>query len=134
MFVHPEGGEDLASQDVTVTRGEDIKIFVPTNDVGYVPPPPREEIANPGKGTTTVTVQNPRAVPVTVFVERGDFDARIGTVPADHEVTLRIPEYLTLDKPSIQIFVHPERGFDLASQAFDLKPDAHLLVKVPLDG
>lgn len=134
VFVHPEGGEDLASQDVTITRGEDIAILVPTNEVGYVAPPAPEKIANPGPGTTTVTVQNPRAVPVTVFVERGEFDARIGTVPPDREVTLDIPGYLTRDGSTIQIFVHPERGMDLASQAFDLKPDAHLLVKVPLRG
>jgi len=132
VFVHPEGGQDLASQDVTVTWGEDIDILVPTNNVGYVPPPAPEKIANPGPGTTTVTVQNPRDVPVTVFVERGEFDARIGTVAPDREVTLKIPEYLTRDESTIQIVVHPERGMDLASQDFDLKPDAHLLVKVPL--
>lgn len=131
VFVHPEGGEDLASQDVTVNKGQDIDVYVPTNDAGYVPPPPPEEIPNPGPETTTVTVQNARNQPVTVFLEQGAFDSRIGTVAANHEKTLVIPAFLTRDAPDVEIFVHPEGGLDLASQTFDLKPDAHLLVKVP---
>ena len=131
VFVHPEGGEDLASQDVTVNKGQNIDILVPTNDEGYIPPPPREQIPNPGPGTTTVTVQNERNEMVTVFLEQGAFDSRIGTVAAHQEKTLMIPADLTRDAPDVEIFVHPEGGLDLASQTFDLKPDAHLLVKVP---
>jgi hypothetical protein len=131
VFVHPEGEEDLASQDVTVNRGQNIDIYVPTNDAGYVPPPPPEEIPNPGPGTTTVTVDNERNQPVTVFLEQGAFDNRIGTVAANQQKTLVIPAFLTRDAPDIEIFVHPEGGLDLASQTFDLRADAHLLVKVP---
>lgn len=131
VFVHPEGGEDLASQDLTVNKGQNVDILVPTNDAGYLPPPPPEEIPNPGPGTTTVTVQNKRNQPVTVFIDQGPFDSRIGTVAAHQEKTLVIPASLTLDAPDVEIFVHPEGGLDLASQTFDLKPDAHLLVKVP---
>lgn len=132
VFVHPEGGQDLASQDVTIREGQNVDVLVPTNDVGYVPPPPPETIPNPGPGTTTVTVQNPRNAPVTVFVEQGPFDTRIGTVPANQEKTLMIPAYLTRDNPGVEIFVHPEGGVDLASQYFDLTPGAHLLIKVPV--
>jgi len=131
VFVHPEGGEDLASQDVTVNKGQNIDVLVPTNDAGYVPPPPPEKIPNPGPGITTVTVQNARNEAVTVFLEQGEFDTRIGTVAPNKEKTLTIPAFLTRDRPSVEIFVHPEGGLDLASQTFDLKPDAHLLVKVP---
>jgi hypothetical protein len=131
IFVHPEGGEDLASQDVTIRRGETLNVLVPTNEVGYLPPPPPVSISNPGVGATTVTVDNLRSGPVVVFIERGDFDMRIGEAPANQETTLAIPESLTRDNPSIEIFVHPEHGTDLNSQHFQLKHGAHLLVKVP---
>jgi len=134
VFVHPEGGIDLASDDLTVKVGGNLVIFVPTNDVGYVAPPPAPEIPNPGEGTTTVTVQNNRAVPVTVYVERGEFDTRIGTVPANQESTLLVPEWLATERPSAEIFVHPEGEADLQSWSLELKPGAHLFVKVPVHG
>ncbi|MGW8268655.1 MAG: hypothetical protein ACWGSQ_19980 [Longimicrobiales bacterium] len=134
VFVHPEGGVDLASDELTVKLGGTMVVTVPTNDVGFVPPPPPEKIPNPGEGTTTVTVQNNRSVPVTVFVERGEFDTRIGTVPANREETLLIPDWLARERPSAEIFVHPENGVDLESWVLDLKPGAHLFVKVPVYG
>ncbi|HKJ03079.1 MAG TPA: hypothetical protein VJ997_11510 [Longimicrobiales bacterium] len=132
VFVHPEGGQDLASQDVTIRKGETLNVVVPTNEVGYLPPPPPETIPNPGEGTTTVTVKNPRSVPVVVFIENGPFDSRIGTVPPDQETTLMIPKSLAESRSDIEIFLHPEHGLDLASQHFELKPGDHLLVKVPM--
>lgn len=134
VVVHPEGGSDLASDELSVKLGKNMEILVPTNDVGFVPPPPPVKIPNPGEGTTTVTVQNNRSVPVTVFVEHGDFDTRIGTVPANREETLLVPEWLAKEKPSAEIFVHPEGGADLESWILDLKPGAHLFVKVPVYG
>jgi len=134
VFAHPEGGSDLATEELTVQVGGNLTIYVPTNNVGYVPPPPPRTIPNPGEGTTTVTVQNNRAVPVTVFVERGDFDTRIGTVPPNQELTLLVPEWLAREKPSAEIFVHPEGEVDLESWILDLSPGAHLFVKVPVNG
>lgn len=134
IVMHPAGGVDLTTGDFSVKLGATIDVLVPANDVGYVAPPPPETIPNPGAGTTTITVQNNRAVPVTVFVERGDFDTRIGTVPANQELTLMVPEWLAREKPSAQIFVHPEGEGDLESWTLDLAPGAHLFVKVPTGG
>jgi hypothetical protein len=77
-----------------------------------------------------VTVQNQRNKPVAVFVERGDFDVRIGTVKANQESTLYLPASLTRERQDVEIFVHPQGGFDLESQIFQLTPNAHILVKV----
>jgi hypothetical protein len=134
VFVHPEGGLDLATQDLQVRMGQNLDIYVPNNDVGYVPPPPAPTIPNPGEGTTTVTVQNNRDVPVTVFIEHGEFDTRIGTVPADKEITLLIPEWIVQQQSTAEIFVHPEGEGDLGSWSLELSKGAHLLVKVPVYG
>lgn len=132
VFVHPEGGFDLATQDLMLKPDGNVDIYVPTNEVGYLPPPPPERIPNPGAGTTTVTVRNERAEPVTLFVERGEFDTRIGVTPANESMTFELPEWLAQERASVELFVHPERGHDLASQHFELTKGAHLLVKVPL--
>ncbi len=132
IFVHPEGGFDLATQDLTLSLGGNVDIYVPTNEVGYLPPPPPEMIPDPGAGTTTVTVKNNRAEPVTLFLERGEFDMRIGVTPANQERTFELPEWLAMERASVELFVHPERGHDMGSEHFELTKGAHLLVKVPL--
>jgi hypothetical protein len=133
IFVHPEGSRDLATPDLTYAPGEDFRIYVPENDVGYVRPPPAEVIPNPGEGTTTITVKNSRSETVTLFVERGNFDVRLGTIPPNQEKTLIVPERLLEGHRSVELFVHPEHGLDLASEMFELEPGAHLLVKVPVE-
>jgi hypothetical protein len=131
VFVHPEDGPDLVTPDLDVTPGASLEILVPTNNVGFVPAPPAEVIPNPGRGTTTITVQNQRAQDVTLYIERGRFEVRLGTVAAHQEQTIEVPAWLTRSDKSVEVFVHPRGGLDLASQPFELKPGAHLLVKVP---
>ena len=134
VFVHPEGGTDLATPGFTVKKGKNLDILVPTNDVGYVPPQPPELTPNPGKGTTTLTVENNRPVEVTVLIEGSRFDTRIGTVPPTQERTLDIPDWLTGERRTAEIFIHPEGGLDLSSQSFTITPGSHLLLEVPLRG
>lgn len=133
LMVHPEGGMDLqAEAPMPVRKAGTIHLYVPTNDVGYVPPPPPDMIPNPGPGTTTLTVQNSDDEPVVVFIEKGNFDTRIGTVPAHKEMTFYVPQaVIGMEGSSVDIFVHEEGGVDLASSTFELRPDAHLIVKVP---
>lgn len=132
VFVQPKGENDLESQDLNLSPGQNVDIYVPTNDVGYVPSPPPEVIPNPGLGTTTVTVQNRRAHEVSVFIEHGDEDIRIGRVPANQEVTLSVPEWLVRTPENVQVLLEPANGLDLTSEWFDLHKGAHLLVKVPV--
>jgi hypothetical protein len=131
FVVHPEGDRDLLSPDLIVRPGGNVDLYVPTNDMGFIPLPPPEVIPNPGKGTTTLTVENPRDQDVVVFIERGDFDTRIGTVRPQSDTTFYLSGFLARQEHSVEIFVHPENGMDLASHEFELKPDAHLFLKVP---
>jgi hypothetical protein len=131
VFVHPEGGMDLSTGDQPLIVGRELSIVVPVNSNGFIREVPTEMIPNPGEETTTVTVNNLRETGVTVFVEYLDFDYRLGTVPAHQEKTLYIPESVVAQQEGVEIFVHPERGFDLASEYFQLTPGAHLLVRVP---
>ena len=132
IIVHPEGGIDLSSGDRTVHFGKVMEVLVPENNTGYEPPPPPATIPNPGPETTTLTVENPRPIPVTVFLEHGEFDTRIGTVPPNKELTLMIPEEVVDQQTEVEVFIHPEGHPDLASQSFELKRGSHLFVKVPV--
>lgn len=131
IYVHPEGGRDLATSDLQVTPGADLKVYVPDNDVGFLPPPPEQVIPNPGVGTTTVTLRNHRNVDVTLYADEGGLDVRVGTVPAGQEKTFLLPKSITDGREDVELFVHPERGIDLVSQSFALNKGAHLLVDVP---
>jgi len=135
VVVKPEGESELTSGDLEVKFGSNLDILVPEQGMGVLSPVVPETIPEPPQGSTTVTVNNDYSVPVTVYIENGDFDTRIGSVPSKDEETLMIPDRLTVDGPegmeSVAIFVHPEGGLDMASHIFELKPGAHLLLKVP---
>ena len=131
VFVHPEGGTDMASTVFTEDPGNEMVIEVPASNEGYISPPAPETIPEAGVSGTTVTVQNPRTVPVTLFAEQGQFDLRIGTVPANSERTLPIPDRIADEGQIAELFIHPEGGVDLTSQIFDLSSGAHFLLKVP---
>jgi hypothetical protein len=83
----------------------------------------------------TVTVQNDRKVPVTVYMDYGPFDRRLGTVPGLRTATLPLPKWAVEGRDRIQLFVHPEGEVDdLATQEFSLKPPARLGMIVPARG
>lgn len=130
--VHPEGGLDLTTPEgFTVYRGAPITLYVPTGNEGFVANPEVETIPNPGLEGTTLTVDNPTDHGVVAFIEKGPFDTRVGTVPAQDSKTFSLPPYVTEGRTSIDVFLHVEHGEDLASRTFDLSPDSHLVVKVP---
>lgn len=131
IFIHPQKGEDLEAQDVVVKKHGDIDVLVPQDASGYLPPPPPPMIANPGIGTTTVTVENHRAHAVDVYVQYGAFDQRLGIVAPDKKATMEVPAWLARERQDVQLVIHPQEGQDLASSILPLHKGAHLLVKVP---
>jgi hypothetical protein len=130
VFVQPENGIDLSSQEITVPKIGTVHVYVPRDNDGYIPPPVMT-IPNPGVGTTTVTVVNPRTTEMTVFVQHGAFDTKIGTVPADGIRTLDVPAWIVREPQDVTIFVHPKKGLDQAAQDVTLKRGSHIEVKIP---
>ena len=134
VVVHPEGGEDLSAGPITLEVGKKLEVLVPTDADGYIPPPREKTIPEPAAEgtTTTLTVENARDQQVTVFLERGLLDVRVGVVPAHQEETLLIPPSLTENAEEVDIFFHPEGGRDLVNHIFELKSGEHLNIEVPL--
>lgn len=64
---------------------------------------------------TTVTVDNTRDVPVVVYLERGQFDRRLGMVGARSTGVLPLPGWLE-NGEKIRFTVHPEGQFDLTTE------------------
>ena len=90
-----------------------------------VPVPPAE---------ASLVVQNDRGTPVTVYVEQGNLDLRVGTVAAGAITTLRVPWAVAPDQRDVRIFAQPEHGFDVATRRLSLLPDDHIGVLVPPAG
>jgi hypothetical protein len=134
LFAHPEGeADDLATQEIQLRPSGRVTMLIPprggmrqapTDTMSAVIPP--EELAD-----ATITVDNPRAVPVTVFADQGPFDVRLGRVPAKSRVTLRFPKSVVLADESIQVFVHPEGSEDLSSETLQIRKGEHLGLRVP---
>lgn len=133
IVVHPELGEDLESPDLTEPLAGSMKLFVPNNDVGWVPvPQPFVPGIDPNR--TTVTVSNPSDETVKVLLEKDVFDTNLGTVEPNQIKTFDIPSYLAEEEAQVQLFLRPAKGFDLSSQFLDLHPKAHYEVVVPKRG
>jgi len=131
IVVDPAGGRELFTPDLEVKPGSTLMVLVPTNDTGFVPAVPDEVIPNPGPGVTTITVNNQRPEEVTLFLERGEFDVRLGVIPPNQEKTLVVPAHLVRPDAVEEVFIHPEHGLDLSAESVDLKPGSHVLLKVP---
>ena len=135
LFAHAEGdADDLATQEFELRPPGRVAMLIPSwGDMDKAPADtmsaviPPEELAD-----ATITVDNPRAVPVTVFAEQGPFDVRLGSVPAKSGVTLRFPKSVVVADESIQVFVHPEGGVDLSTETLRIRKGEHLGLRVPL--
>ena len=84
-----------------------------------------------GSGITTITVLNQRLQDVTVYIERGDTDLRLGKIPGGQEETLQVPSWMSRFAGEARVYIRPKDGIDLASDNFTLKPGAHLFVRIP---
>ena len=101
----------------------------PAQDTTRLPPTVIADTLN------VLTVQNQRKVPVTVYMEYGRFDRRLGVVPPFDVARLPLPEWAVRSRTRIQLFVHPEgEGRDLATHHFALRPPARLALRVPPRG
>lgn len=129
LFLEPEGETDLGSRDFTLKPGAHFALLVPEEGTPE-PPPMRAHMTaklTPAEAAeTTLTVENERPADVVIYVEQGDFDLRLGVVPAASSETLVIPAPLAREQDSIALFAHVMRGPDLGSEVFQLRPGAHL--------
>lgn len=135
LFAHPaDEVDDLATErfqlqppgriGMLVRTREEMAALAPQDTMMEVIPP--EEIAE-----ATLTVDNSRNVPVTVYAEAGMFDVRLGQVGANQRVTLRFPKSVVSPLHSVQIFVQPKNGVQLASQSMMVRKGDHLGLRVP---
>lgn len=133
LLVHPEGeAGDLASATFQLAPPARLALVVPPRGGFPVSPDTMLEVLPPEDLVeTTITVDNPRAVAVTVLAEHGPFAARLGVVPARSRATLRFPRRVVNQAGSVTLIIHPEGGRDLASQSFRVQREAHLGLRVP---
>jgi hypothetical protein len=96
----------------------------PTAKLPLGPPPT-------SRATPTATVENDRNTPVEVYVEIGEAELHLGTVPANNEQTFPLPSWLTNFPRTVDFFIHPTKGFDEDTGPLELGPSEHLGIIVP---
>lgn len=88
-----------------------------------------------GDTTNIVTVQNDRASAVTVYMENGAFDRRIGVVAAGKTVTLPLPAWAVNGRTTLKLFARADgEAGDLTTQSFDLKGVKRIGMLIPPSG
>ena len=81
--------------------------------------------------TTEVVVQNDENVPVTVYVEWGSEELRLGKVDAMDTAHLALPAWLITSEADVDIIVHPTRGFDQETGYLEVRRGDTIGVIVP---
>jgi hypothetical protein len=79
----------------------------------------------------TLTVENARDEPVTLFASSGAFDVRLGVVPARSRATLRFPRSVLGGNEPLRIFVRAETGRNVSSPLVRVQRGQHLGLRVP---
>jgi hypothetical protein len=87
--------------------------------------------AGPSSARGTVTVQNNRDVPVTVYVDHAPLEVRIGTVAPMQIASLPLPEGDAVAGREVRFYLHPSRGPDLKAEAFIAHPGARIGLMIP---
>jgi hypothetical protein len=89
-----------------------VPLLLGLSTLGVAPAPmaQRPPASVTGSRDNSVTVQNNRPVPVTVYMEYGAFDRRLGIVAPQQTATLALPAWAV--NQSIRLFVHPEGEVD----------------------
>ena len=94
------------------------------------PPPKHRGTPVDSSSMTLVEVQNDRSVPVAVYLQDEWGESKLGVVPADSTVTLRVKDPLVNDH-EIDIFVQPRGQPDEDTGTLEIHRGEHLGVVVP---
>ncbi len=120
----------IARYEVPVVPGQMMGLLVPPAD--GLPAGDSLLIALPkGIGSAaTVTIENERAQPVTIFAEQGLRFVRLGEVAARQQGTLALPKSVLSGKDGVRIFARPVGAADRSTQSLKLKEGDHIAVIV----
>ena len=131
-------GVNFATSEFRLQRVPQLAMVVPAGRT--LPPLPDDTmmavIPAADQGRATLTVDNPRAEPVTILTARGTVDVPLGRVPARTRATLRFPDATvntgTATGTPLVVFVRSARGGSAwSSRTIRVRPGDHLGLRVP---
>jgi hypothetical protein len=127
-----DGAMDLATDEITLQPPGRVGIIIPTAEGAPTADETMSVMISPEDlAEATITVENPRAVPVTVFASKGPFDIRLGQVAANSRATLRFPRSLVGSVGTLTLLVRPHAGLDFATNTLSVRAGEHLALRVP---
>jgi hypothetical protein len=95
-----------------------------------VKPPKHKSSLPDSTDMTLVEVQNNRNVPVTVYGQNAWGELKLGVVPAETTVVLRLSDAATLDG-DVDFFVHPKGQEDETTGSLEVHRGERLGILVP---
>ena len=110
LLMHPQGSTtDFVVESLSLAAPARYTVDVPATDLAPLPAAEALEVTLPPAALdeATLTIDNPTGREATAFVQQGDRDVRLGTVPAGGRVTLRVPPVLA-DGSALELFLEPQ--------------------------
>jgi hypothetical protein len=91
---------------------------------------PRHDAATDSSHVTLVEVQNDRSVPVTVYAQDSWGEIKLGVVPADSTVTLRLRDDF-VSRGDVDFFVQPRGQLEQETGYLEMHRGERLGIVVP---
>lgn len=133
VFARADGEDfDLVTQSLPLRGARRLGLLVPPRGGLAARDSLLVTLTGEELAATTLTVNNDRDTPVTVFAEQGTFSVRLGEVKAGTQTTLRVPTSIVTRDHTIRVFVRPAGGLDLATQVIPLRSGEHLGLRVAM--
>src|SRR6476620_2691909 len=107
-----------------------IVAAVLATQLASVKPPKHKSSLPDSTDMTLVEVQNNRNVPVTVYGQNSWGEVRLGVVPAETTVVLRLRAAVALDG-DVEFFVHPKGHEDDTTGSLEVHRGERLVILVP---
>lgn len=129
VVAYPEGSSvAIATYEVPIAESRMLGLLVPPAD-GLPMADSALVLLPQGIGTAaTVTIDNARPTPVTVFAEQGFRFVRLGEVAANEQGTLALPKALLSGKDGVRIFARPVGAAERSTQTLKLREGDHVSV------
>ncbi|MFN8573518.1 MAG: hypothetical protein U0132_15800 [Gemmatimonadaceae bacterium] len=80
---------------------------------------------------TVVLVQNDRSQPITVYAQDDIGEFKLGVVPPDSVLTLRVPDLMVGGSATIDFFIHPKGGNEQESGFIEVREGDRVGLVVP---
>jgi len=129
LFVNPGKGFEESTGLIPLEPSEHLEVVVPA---AGKPNGHRASTPAPAwNAPTTVTVQNNLSERAKIYVERGMFDVKLGSVPAGGSMVFDLPSWILNGDDAVSVYARTKHGLEQTTGILEVHRGERLGVVIP---